>query len=116
MTDRLNNSWSRDERFTGRIGWTPKHGDEYVLSYSNLKGQKGVSALPGTGHQCDLQILLGLAVLEYAELLSQLQYPDRREQLDQVPRVLYPVPERYRHVLERHLFADEHQERRTQHV
>ena len=24
MTDHLNNSWSRDERFTGRFGWTPK--------------------------------------------------------------------------------------------
>ncbi len=41
MTDRLNDSWSRDERFTGRAGWTPKEGDEYVFSYSNLKGQKG---------------------------------------------------------------------------
>lgn len=41
MTDRLNDSWSRDERFTGRAGWTPKHGDEYVLSWVNLKGQKG---------------------------------------------------------------------------
>ncbi len=41
MTDHLNNSWSRDERFTGRAGWTPKRGDEYVFSWVNLKGQKG---------------------------------------------------------------------------
>jgi iron complex outermembrane receptor protein len=41
MTDHLNDSWSRQERFSGRVGWTPKEGDEYVLSYSNLKGQKG---------------------------------------------------------------------------
>ncbi len=47
MTDQLNNSWSRDERFTGRAGWTPKSGDEYVLSYSNLKGQKGVPLYQG---------------------------------------------------------------------
>jgi iron complex outermembrane recepter protein len=47
MTDRLNNSWSRDERWTGRVGWTPKEGDEYVLSYSNLKGQKGVPLYQG---------------------------------------------------------------------
>jgi len=47
MTDHLNSSWSRDERFTGRIGWTPKRGDEYVLSYSNLKGQKGVPLYQG---------------------------------------------------------------------
>ena len=47
IADRLNNSWSRDERFTGRAGWTPKEGDEYVLSYSNLKGQKGVPLYQG---------------------------------------------------------------------
>ncbi|HTS50747.1 MAG TPA: TonB-dependent receptor [Bryobacteraceae bacterium] len=47
MTDQLNNSWSRDERFTGRLGWTPKRGDEYVFSYSNLKGQKSVPLYQG---------------------------------------------------------------------
>lgn len=47
MRDRLNNSWSRDERWTGRVGWTPKQGDEYVFSYSNLKGQKGVPLYQG---------------------------------------------------------------------
>jgi outer membrane receptor protein involved in Fe transport len=47
MTDQLNNSWSRDERFTGRAAWTPKRGDEYVFSYINLKGQKGVPLYQG---------------------------------------------------------------------
>ncbi|HLI84910.1 MAG TPA: TonB-dependent receptor [Bryobacteraceae bacterium] len=47
MTDHLNNSWSRDERFTGRAGWTPRGQDEYVLSYINLKGQKGVPLYQG---------------------------------------------------------------------
>lgn len=47
MTDRLNNSWSRQERWTGRVGWTPKEGDEYVVSYNNLKGQKGVPLYQG---------------------------------------------------------------------
>jgi len=47
MTDRLNNSWSRDERFTGRVGWTPRGQDEYVFSYINLKGQKGVPLYQG---------------------------------------------------------------------
>lgn len=47
MTDHFNNSWSRDERFTGRAGWTPKRGDEYVLSWINLKGQKGVPLYQG---------------------------------------------------------------------
>ncbi len=46
-TDRLNHSWSRDERFSGRVGWTPRSGDEYVLSYINLKGQKGVPLYQG---------------------------------------------------------------------
>src|SRR5262249_20089909 len=36
MTDELNQSWSRDEKFSGRIGWTPRSGDEYVFSFSNL--------------------------------------------------------------------------------
>ncbi len=39
--------WSRDERFSGRVGWTPREGDEYVLSYINLKGQKGVPLYQG---------------------------------------------------------------------
>jgi iron complex outermembrane receptor protein len=47
MTDHLNNSWSRDERFTGRVGWTPRGQDEYVFSYINLKGQKGVPLYQG---------------------------------------------------------------------
>ncbi len=48
VTDRLNNSWSRDERFTGRVGWTPRGQDEYVFSYINLKGQKGVPLYQGS--------------------------------------------------------------------
>jgi iron complex outermembrane receptor protein len=47
MTDRLNNSWSRDEKFTGRAGWTPRGNDEYVFSYIVLKGQKGVPLYQG---------------------------------------------------------------------
>jgi iron complex outermembrane receptor protein len=47
MTDHLNHSWSRDEKFTGRIGWTPRTGDEYVFSFINLKGQKGVPLYQG---------------------------------------------------------------------
>jgi len=49
MTGHLNNSWSRDERFTGRVGWTPRGQDEYVFSYINLKGQKGVPLYQGPG-------------------------------------------------------------------
>ena len=47
MSDHLNSSWSRDERFTGRVGWTPKTGNQYVLSYITLKGQKGVPLYQG---------------------------------------------------------------------
>ncbi len=99
MRDRLNNSWSRDERFTGRVGWTPKAGDEYVLSYINLKGQKGVPLYQGA-NTAATPFLLGLAVLEYGQLLHPYQYPDRRKQFDQIPRILYPIPQRYRHVFE----------------
>jgi len=48
MTDRLNHSWSRDEKFGGRLGWTPRTGDEYVFSYISLKGQKGVPLYQGS--------------------------------------------------------------------
>jgi iron complex outermembrane receptor protein len=47
MTDRLNQSNSRDEKFSGRTGWTPRRGDEYVFSYSSQKGQKGVPLYQG---------------------------------------------------------------------
>ena len=65
MTDRLNNSWSRQERWTGRVGWTPKEGDEYVVSYNNLKGQKGVPLYQGADTTATYRILLGLALLEH---------------------------------------------------
>lgn len=48
MTSHLNSSWSRDERFTGRVGWTPRGQDEYVFSYINLKGEKGVPLYQGS--------------------------------------------------------------------
>ena len=47
MTDRLNQSNSRDEKFSGRIGWTPKGSDQYVFSYNNQKGKKGVPLYQG---------------------------------------------------------------------
>jgi iron complex outermembrane receptor protein len=39
-TDHENNSYTRDEKWGGRIGWLPKQGGEYVFSYINQKGQK----------------------------------------------------------------------------
>jgi iron complex outermembrane receptor protein len=47
MTGHQNSSWSRDERFNGRAGWTPRLGDQYVFSFINLKGQKGVPLYQG---------------------------------------------------------------------
>jgi iron complex outermembrane receptor protein len=47
MTDRLNHSDSRDERFSGRAGWIPREGDSYVFSYSNQKGRKDVPLYQG---------------------------------------------------------------------
>lgn len=35
-----NNSATRDEKYSGRLGWTPRKQDEYVFSYINQKGEK----------------------------------------------------------------------------
>jgi iron complex outermembrane receptor protein len=42
-----NNSDSRDQKYNGRFAWTPKGQDEYVFSYINQKGQKGVPLYAG---------------------------------------------------------------------
>jgi iron complex outermembrane receptor protein len=48
LSDEENSSYSRDEKWSGRFGWTPKRGDEYVFSYINQKGQKGVPLYMGS--------------------------------------------------------------------
>jgi iron complex outermembrane receptor protein len=48
MTSHQNHSNSRDEKYSGRFGWTPKGNDEYVFSYTNQKGEKGVPLYMGT--------------------------------------------------------------------
>ncbi len=116
MTDRLNNSWSRDERFTGRVGWTPKQGDEYVFSYSNLKGQKGVPLYQGPDAAAAFRNFWVWPYWNTDNYYFPFQHRARREQFDQIPRLLHAVPQRYRHVLERHLFRHEHQDCGTQHV
>ncbi len=40
LTDHENQSYTRDEKWGGRIGWLPRQGGEYVFSYINQKGQK----------------------------------------------------------------------------
>jgi iron complex outermembrane receptor protein len=47
LTDHENQSATRDEKFGGRVGWLPKAGGEYVFSYINQKGQKGVPLYEG---------------------------------------------------------------------
>jgi iron complex outermembrane receptor protein len=42
-----NQSYSRDEKYSGRAAWTPKGQDEYVFSYVNQKGEKGVPLYAG---------------------------------------------------------------------
>jgi len=37
----LNHSDSRDAKYTGRIGFTPRREDQYVFTYINQKGEKG---------------------------------------------------------------------------
>ncbi|HXE13095.1 MAG TPA: TonB-dependent receptor plug domain-containing protein [Bryobacteraceae bacterium] len=39
--DERANSYQRDEKFSGRIGWTPRGNDQYVFTFINQKGEKG---------------------------------------------------------------------------
>lgn len=47
LTHHQNQSSTRDERWSGRLGWLPREGDAYVFSYINQKGQKGVPLYQG---------------------------------------------------------------------
>lgn len=47
LGDQENRSATRDEKWSGRFGWTPNKLDEYVFSYINQKGQKGVPLYMG---------------------------------------------------------------------
>jgi iron complex outermembrane recepter protein len=40
MTDHQNHSATLDDKFNGRLGWTPRTGDEYVVSYSRQRSDK----------------------------------------------------------------------------
>lgn len=48
MTDHLNHSSALDNRYTGRLGWTPHGEDEYVFSVIDQKGEKGVPLYQGS--------------------------------------------------------------------
>ena len=48
--DRINSD-RRDARYNGRLGWTPRERDQYVLSYSNQKADYGVPPYSGTDTQ-----------------------------------------------------------------
>ncbi len=41
------NTDARDAKYTGRFAWTPKGEDQYVFSYMNQKGEKGVPMYAG---------------------------------------------------------------------
>jgi iron complex outermembrane receptor protein len=44
--DRINSD-RRDARYSGRLGWTPREQDRYVLSYANQKAEYGVPPYSG---------------------------------------------------------------------
>ncbi len=46
------NAGQRDERFSGRAGWTPKGQDQYVFSYTNQKGIYGAPPYSGSQPSC----------------------------------------------------------------
>ncbi len=41
------NSYQRDVRYSGRVGWTPRGEDQYVFSYSNQKADYGAPPYSG---------------------------------------------------------------------
>jgi iron complex outermembrane receptor protein len=46
-TRKRNNTDTRDAKYSGRFAWTPKGEDQYVFSWVNQKGQKGVPLYAG---------------------------------------------------------------------
>jgi iron complex outermembrane receptor protein len=50
--DHRSNAHQRDERFRGRLGWTPNQQDSYVFSYSNQKGKAGDPPYAGNAPVC----------------------------------------------------------------
>lgn len=46
-TYKRNNSDTRDAKYSGRVAWTPRSTDQYVFSYVNQKGRKGVPLYAG---------------------------------------------------------------------
>ncbi len=46
-TNERNNSDTRDAKYTGRFAYTPRGQDQYVFSYINQKGEKGVPLYAG---------------------------------------------------------------------
>jgi iron complex outermembrane receptor protein len=51
-TDHRVNSDQRDERFSGRAGWTPRGQDGYVFSYINQKASYGIPPYSGVDPPC----------------------------------------------------------------
>ena len=47
LTRERNNTDTRDAKYSGRFAWTPKGEDQYVFSWVNQKGQKGVPLYAG---------------------------------------------------------------------
>ena len=45
--NQLNNSYQKDAKYSGRIGWTPTGQDEYVFSYINQKANEGIPLSTG---------------------------------------------------------------------
>ncbi|MDR3764760.1 MAG: TonB-dependent receptor [Acidobacteriota bacterium] len=51
-THRRERSYSRDERYSGRVGWTPNANSEYVFSYITQKANYGVPPYAGVQAVC----------------------------------------------------------------
>ncbi len=42
------NAYRRDGKFSAKIGWTPRSGDDYSISYAGQRGEKGTPPYAGT--------------------------------------------------------------------
>jgi iron complex outermembrane recepter protein len=52
------NSYQRDERYSGRLGWTPRESDQYVFSYINQKGEFGAPPYAGALPTCPTNLTI----------------------------------------------------------
>ena len=113
MTDQLNHSATQDARYTGRFGWTPREGDEYVFSVIDQKGEKGVPLYQGPDTAASFFRFWTWPYWDMNSYYFHSATALRRKELHQFSRILQSIQECDRHVFERYLHCHEYAERRA---